>query len=179
MGPNSGQWEETQQSCVPFSFSGSWKTDTTWKCGNVLSLPLSSWTTRGNSVLHNVPKNLPLGADAGLLMVWECNLVLGHVAGTCWGLYGLCSGFIKNVIHTPVSYLSALAACELASSAAITAALVVMWAEPWDIYVFCYHLGRLTKISLGLQLGEENRSFLTICFSTKGDGMQWHEGVCT
>lgn len=104
--------------------------------GNLLGLTLSSRTGE-YPVLHSVPKNLPLGADAGLLVLWECSLVLGHVAVTCWGSYGLYSGFIQNVIHTSVSYLSALAACELSASAAITAALVVVvWAEPLDPHVF-------------------------------------------
>lgn len=70
--------------------------------GNLLGLPVSPLTTGGNPVLCSVPKNLLLGADAGLLMVWECNLVLGRVAGTRWESYGLYSGFIMNVIHTPV-----------------------------------------------------------------------------
>lgn len=105
--------------------------------GKLLGFTLSSFRTGENPVLHSVPKNLSLGADAGLLMLWECSLVVGHVAVTCWRSYGLYSGFIQNVIHTSVSYLSALAACELAASAAITAALVVVvWAEPWDPHVF-------------------------------------------
>lgn len=37
--------------------------------GNVLGLPLSSLRTGGNPVLCSVPENLPLGADAGLLML--------------------------------------------------------------------------------------------------------------
>lgn len=37
--------------------------------GNLLGLTLFSLRTGGNPVLHSVPKNLPLGADAGLLMV--------------------------------------------------------------------------------------------------------------
>lgn len=143
-----GSWqllgEETQHNCIILFF---WDLEN-WCClkcqgkemnqwGNLLGLTLSSSRSGENPVLHSVPKNLPLGADAGLLMLWECSLVLGHVAVTCWGSYGLYSGFIQNVIHTSVSYLSALAACELAASAAFTAALVVVvWAEPWDPHVF-------------------------------------------
>lgn len=104
--------------------------------GNLLGLTHSSLRTGENPVLHSVPNNLPLEADAGLLMLWECSLVLGHVAVTCWGSHGLYSDFIQNVIHTSVFYLSALAACELAASAAITAALVVVRVEPWDPHVF-------------------------------------------